>query len=239
MVVGVHRTGGVRGLPVNAELDFDRVNSAIGRAQRTLLPGPSRPTTSTPKARRRRDDETIGLTRSVAAPVLRHGEAWGALVASAAEEEALPPGCEQRLVGARRAARRRRWPTPTRGPSSPPRARRLVEAGDEVAPPARARAARGRAPARRRARAQAARRAAGAPMPGSEEEELLRRRARRRDGGERRAGRAGARPASRRALRARARRRAAGARGALARCPCTCASCPAGASRRWSRRRRT
>ena len=33
VIVGVHRTGGVRGLPVNAELDFDRANSALGRAQ--------------------------------------------------------------------------------------------------------------------------------------------------------------------------------------------------------------
>ena len=38
VIVGVHRTGGVRGLPVNAELDFDRTDSALGRAQSTLLP---------------------------------------------------------------------------------------------------------------------------------------------------------------------------------------------------------
>src|SRR5262245_59955763 len=38
VIVGVHRVGGVRGLPVNAELDFDRVHSALGRVQTTLLP---------------------------------------------------------------------------------------------------------------------------------------------------------------------------------------------------------
>ena len=38
VIVGVYRTGGVRGLPVNAELDFDRTGSALGRAQTTLLP---------------------------------------------------------------------------------------------------------------------------------------------------------------------------------------------------------
>ena len=43
--------------------------------------------------------KAVGLKATVAAPVLRRGEAWGALVASAAEEESLPPGCEQRLVG--------------------------------------------------------------------------------------------------------------------------------------------
>jgi signal transduction histidine kinase len=42
---------------------------------------------------------SIGLKVGVAAPVLRDGTPWGALVAGAADEETLPPGCEQRLAG--------------------------------------------------------------------------------------------------------------------------------------------
>ena len=37
-VVGVWRDGGNRGLPVNAELDFDESNSAVGPVRRTRRP---------------------------------------------------------------------------------------------------------------------------------------------------------------------------------------------------------
>jgi signal transduction histidine kinase len=129
VIVGVHRTGGVRGLPVNAELDFDRA-SAIGRAQGTLLP--TRVTYH--------DDsrgavgemmKTIGLRAAVAAPVLRHGEAWGVLLASASDEEALPPGCERRLVGLCGLLAQALANADARAELAQSRAR-LVESGDEV-----------------------------------------------------------------------------------------------------------
>jgi signal transduction histidine kinase len=98
VVVGVYRQKGLRGLPVNAELDFDRAGSALGQARRTLSPAR---VTNYEGGRGELPVlmKAIGLKATVAAPVLRGGEAWGALAASAAEEELLPPGCEQRLVG--------------------------------------------------------------------------------------------------------------------------------------------
>src|SRR6478735_2775131 len=98
VIVGVHRAQGVRGLPVNAELDFNRTGSALGQAQSSLLParvaGYEGGRGELPVLMK-----SIGLKATVAVPVLVRGEAWGALVASAAEEESLPPGSEQRLVG--------------------------------------------------------------------------------------------------------------------------------------------
>jgi signal transduction histidine kinase len=130
VIVGVHRTGGVRGLPVNAELDFDRSSSALGRAQSTLLPA------------RLTYDETargdvsalmrsVGLRVSVAAPVLRHGEAWGALLASGAEEDALPAGSERRLVGLCGLLAQALANADARAELAESRTR-LVEASDEV-----------------------------------------------------------------------------------------------------------
>jgi signal transduction histidine kinase len=130
VIVGVHRNGGVRGLPVNAELDFDRSGSAIGRAQSTLLP-----------ARLAYDDgskgdvpammKTVGLRVTVAAPVLRHGEAWGVLLASSAEEDALPAGCERRLVGLCGLLAQALANADARAELAESRTR-LVEAGDEA-----------------------------------------------------------------------------------------------------------
>ncbi|HET6550972.1 MAG TPA: GAF domain-containing protein [Solirubrobacter sp.] len=98
VVVGVWHTGDFRALPVNAELDFDPTNSAVGKALSTL-----RPARVTGYHGGRGElpvvMKAIGLRASVAAPVLRGGAAWGALVASATEDEALPAGCELRLAG--------------------------------------------------------------------------------------------------------------------------------------------
>ena len=44
VVTGVWREDGIRGFPVNAELDFDRTNSAIGRALATRRPPAPTPT---------------------------------------------------------------------------------------------------------------------------------------------------------------------------------------------------
>ena len=96
VVVGAWREGGVRGMPVNAELDFDRRNSALGRAHSTGLPA-------------RADSYeglrgelpvvmgAFGLRSSVAAPILPGATAWGAIVVSTTREEPLAADAEQRL----------------------------------------------------------------------------------------------------------------------------------------------
>jgi signal transduction histidine kinase len=98
VVVGVWRAGSSRGLPVNAELDFDRATSALGKARSTLQPAR---VTGYEQARGELPliMKAIGLRASVAAPIVSRGEAWGALTASSAEQDGLPPGSEQRLVG--------------------------------------------------------------------------------------------------------------------------------------------
>jgi signal transduction histidine kinase len=120
----------VRGLPVNAEIDVDTANSALGRAQRTLLPAratyPDSDRTSFANLMR-----SVGLKCSVAAPVLLHGEAWGALIVSAAEEEQLPAGAEQRLVGLASLLAQGLANADARAELAASR-RRLVEAGDEL-----------------------------------------------------------------------------------------------------------
>ena len=121
VVVGVWRTGGARGLPVNAELDFHHSDSAIGRAQATEAPARvsnyDQARGELPAVMR-----SMGMSASVATPVLVDGEPWGAIVATAADEDALPPGCEQRLSRALPSWSRRRSPTSAGGRSSRPRA---------------------------------------------------------------------------------------------------------------------
>jgi signal transduction histidine kinase len=130
VIVGVHRSGGVRGLPVNAEIDVDTGNSALGRAQRTLLPARATYPVAD-QAAFAHLMRTVGLKCSVAAPVLLHGEAWGALIVSATEEELLPPGCEQRIVGLAGLLAQALVNADARAELAASR-RRLVEAGDEL-----------------------------------------------------------------------------------------------------------
>src|SRR3954452_562891 len=97
VVVGVWVAPGQRYLPGHAELDFHRKDSALGRALTTAQP-----------ARVARYDGSrselsqvmkhLGMRTSIAAPVTADGGLWGALVATAPDEESLPPGCERRLV---------------------------------------------------------------------------------------------------------------------------------------------
>src|SRR3954451_1270269 len=97
VVVGVWRGDGKRKLPVNAELDFHRMDSAIGRVR-----ADGRPSRVVGYERARGDlpavMKSLGMHTSVAAPIFRDQEVWGALVATSGEEEGLPPGSEQRLV---------------------------------------------------------------------------------------------------------------------------------------------
>ena len=130
VVVGVWRTGGARGLPVNAELDFDHSDSAIGLALATRAPSRvssyDRARGELPAVMR-----SMGMSASVATPVLVDGEPWGAIVATAVDEEALPAGCEQRLMAlaelvALAVANDRRWEELATSRM------RLLEAGDET-----------------------------------------------------------------------------------------------------------
>ena len=211
VVVGVWRTRGARGLPVNAELDFDQSDSAIGRALATKAPAR---VSSYDHARGELPAvmRSMGMSASVATPVLVDGEPWGAIVATAVDEEALPPGCEQRLMAlaelvAQAVANDRRWEELAASRM------RLLEAGDETRRRLESGLHEGAHQHVGGARAEAAR-GARARRSGVRGGRGAARRARRRDGGVRRAVRARARPASGRALRAGPRGGAAGRRGA-------------------------
>jgi signal transduction histidine kinase len=97
VVLGVWRVAGVRGMPVNAELDFDARNSALGRMARTRRPARADSyegsTGELPLLMK-----ASGLRSSLAAPVLVHGELWGALVAATGSAQPFPPGSEERLL---------------------------------------------------------------------------------------------------------------------------------------------
>jgi signal transduction histidine kinase len=96
IVVGVWREGGNRGLPVNAELDFDHRNSALGRVRRTGRPARADSyegiTGELPVVMR-----AIDLRSSIAAPVIVGSDVWGALVAATTRDRPLPEGSEHRI----------------------------------------------------------------------------------------------------------------------------------------------
>ena len=97
VVVGTWRESGPRGMPVNAELDFDAGNSALGRVRATRRP-----------ARAERYDDlkgelplvmqAVGLRATIAAPVTVGDEVWGAIVASTVHDEPFADGAEDELV---------------------------------------------------------------------------------------------------------------------------------------------
>lgn len=83
-------------MPVNAELDFDRRNSALGRVRSTSAPARA----DTYEGRRGELPlvmESIGLRSSVAAPILLDAAPWGAIVVSTTRAEPLPAESEQLL----------------------------------------------------------------------------------------------------------------------------------------------
>jgi signal transduction histidine kinase len=97
VAVGTWRREGVRGVPVNAELDFDPTNSALGRVRATGRPsrvdsyegaGGELPVVM----------RSIGLRSTIAAPILVRGGVWGALVAPTDSEEPFPAGSEDGLA---------------------------------------------------------------------------------------------------------------------------------------------
>jgi signal transduction histidine kinase len=95
VVVGSWRDGR-RGLPVNAELDFDTRNSALGRVRATRRPARA-------DSYEGRSGElpvvmrAIDLRSSIAAPVMLGDEVWGAVVAATTRDQPLPAGSEHRL----------------------------------------------------------------------------------------------------------------------------------------------
>jgi signal transduction histidine kinase len=97
VIVGSWRDDGGRGFPVNAELDFDRSNSASGRVRSTGRPTRMDSyedlTGELPLLMRAND-----LRSTVAAPVLLGEEVWGAVAASTSREQPLPAGSEHWLV---------------------------------------------------------------------------------------------------------------------------------------------
>jgi len=130
IIVGVWRPRGRRGLPVNAEVDFEPGTTAMGQARATRSPvrmaGYDTRRGHLPALMR-----TIGLKAGVAAPVLRRGDVWGALVAGAAEEETLPPGSEKRLAGLAEVVGQALDNDDRRAALAASRTR-LVQAGDEA-----------------------------------------------------------------------------------------------------------
>jgi signal transduction histidine kinase len=96
VIVGVWREPGVRGMPVNAELDFDSRNSALGRAHSTGRPARADSYEGLhgelPVVMR-----VMGLRSSVAAPILLAERPWGAVVATTSRDEPLAADAEERL----------------------------------------------------------------------------------------------------------------------------------------------
>jgi signal transduction histidine kinase len=96
VVVGVWRQGGRRGMPINAELDFDSRNSALGRARSTRRPARA-DTYEGLRGELPLVMEAIGLRASVAAPIVLDDRPWGAIAVATAREEPLPADSEELL----------------------------------------------------------------------------------------------------------------------------------------------
>ena len=95
---------GQRGLPVNAEVDFEPRTTAMGQARATARAGAGRGLRQPPRL----PPGAHALDRShggVAAPVLRRGEVWGALVARRSRRGDVAAGLRAPAAGARGAGR--------------------------------------------------------------------------------------------------------------------------------------
>src|SRR4051812_40042089 len=96
VIEGTWREGGSRSFPVNAELDFDRRNSAAGRARAT-----GRPARADSYDDGRGELPVLmrasGLRSSIAVPVMVGEDVWGALIGSTMREDGLEPGAEDRV----------------------------------------------------------------------------------------------------------------------------------------------
>ena len=97
VVVGEWRADGVRSVPVNAELDFDSSNSAIGRVYNTGAPARADSYAGL-RGEMPLVMASIGHRSAVAAPITLETGIWGAIAVSTTRDEPLPPESEQ-LVG--------------------------------------------------------------------------------------------------------------------------------------------
>jgi len=130
VVVGVWREDGVRGMPVNAELDFDPRHSSLGRVWSTGRPA---------RVESYKDASgdfpvvmhAMGMRSSVAAPIVLRDELWGALVAATTRDRPLPQGSEDRIAGVAEFAGHAVANGDARRLAAASR-RRLVEAADEA-----------------------------------------------------------------------------------------------------------
>jgi hypothetical protein len=122
----VWRAGGTRGMPINAELDFDRRNSALGRARSTGLPARRQLRRAPGSAAGRDGGSRAARLRRRADPA--GGAGVGAVVVATTRAEPLAPEAEQRLAelaalvrqavaGCRAAASPRSWRRPRTSPS--------------------------------------------------------------------------------------------------------------------------
>lgn len=96
VVLSVWRRPGTRGLPVNAEVDFQTSDSSLARVRATGRPA------RIDSFEGSRGELSLfmraaGMRGALAAPVVVNGEVWGALAVSTMEELA-PAGTEQRLA---------------------------------------------------------------------------------------------------------------------------------------------
>jgi GAF domain-containing protein len=97
VVLSSWREPGMRGLPVNAEIDFEGPQSALARIRATRRPA-RLDNYEESRGELRRNMLATGVRGTLAAPVLVAGELWGALAVSTSREEQFPAGGEQRLA---------------------------------------------------------------------------------------------------------------------------------------------
>jgi GAF domain-containing protein len=97
VVVGAWREAGIRGLPVNAELDFEGPHSALAGVRATGAPTRV-DSYELGRGELHRYMRSTGVRSSIAAPIYVEGAMWGAVAASTMREEVLTAGTEGRLV---------------------------------------------------------------------------------------------------------------------------------------------
>jgi signal transduction histidine kinase len=97
VVLSSFREPGTRGLPVNAEVDFEGPQSALVKVRATRRPA-RLDSFEFGRGELPRYMRASGVRGALAAPVLVDGEVWGALAVSTILEDPFPPGTEKRLA---------------------------------------------------------------------------------------------------------------------------------------------
>ena len=97
VVLSSLREPGTRGLPVNAEVDFEGPQSALVKVRATRRPA-RLDSFEFGRGELPRYMRASGVRGALAAPVLVDGEVWGALAVSTIREDPFPAGTEERLA---------------------------------------------------------------------------------------------------------------------------------------------